>query len=130
MSTIKLPPRLTPVGYHIDEAYMVEDAEGGYYDRDEILKLFASLGVGVQEHPLIGEGSKVKRKGMSTPLWQDTCLAAGHPHDGVFTVSRVDYDSAKPKLYIKCLRNSTMSSGRIDAGWDIDKFELVEKGDE
>lgn len=127
MSTIKLPPRLSPVGYHIDEAYMTQDAEGGYYDREEILKLFASLGVGVKEHPLIGEGSKVKRKGMSTPLWQDSCLSAGQPHDGVYTVSRVDYDSAKPKLYIKAVPNTAF---RLDNGWDIDKFELVEKGDE
>jgi len=127
MSTIKLPPRLSPVGYHIDEAYMTQDAEGEYYEREEILKLFQSLGVGVQEHPLIGEGSKVKRKGMSTPLWKDSCLAVGLPHDGVYTVSRVDYDSAKPKLFIRAVRNVGF---KVDMGWDIDKFELVEKGDE
>lgn len=127
MSTIKLPPRLNPVGYHIGEAYMVKDPNGEYYDREEILALFASLGVGVKEHPLIDVGSKVKRIATPTPLWQESCRKAGAPDDGVYTVSRVDYESAKPKLYIKAVPNDAF---RLDNGWDIDKFVLVEKGDE
>ncbi|EGB7236501.1 ead/Ea22-like family protein [Salmonella enterica] len=34
---IVLPQRLSPEGYHIDEAYMVDDTEGEYLDRDAVI---------------------------------------------------------------------------------------------
>ena len=45
---IVLPKRLSPEGYHIDEAYMVDDAEGEYLDRDEVIEAIRAAGIGVK----------------------------------------------------------------------------------
>ncbi|EHW9667070.1 ead/Ea22-like family protein [Salmonella enterica subsp. enterica serovar Agbeni] len=49
---IALPQRLSPEGYHIDEAYMVDDAEGEYLDRDAVIEAISGAGIKVIE----GEG--------------------------------------------------------------------------
>lgn len=49
---IALPQRLSPEGYHIDEAYMVDDAEGEYLDRDAVIEAISAAGIKVIE----GEG--------------------------------------------------------------------------
>ncbi|WP_434116521.1 hypothetical protein [Klebsiella michiganensis] len=43
--TVKLPKRLSPEGYHIDEAYMVDDIEGEYLDRDEVIAALTTNGI-------------------------------------------------------------------------------------
>lgn len=45
---IVLPQRLSPEGYHIDEAYMVDDAEGEYLDRDAVIAAIRAAGIGVK----------------------------------------------------------------------------------
>lgn len=45
---VVLPKRLSPEGYHIDEAYMVDDAEGEYLDRDEVIGAIRAAGIGVK----------------------------------------------------------------------------------
>lgn len=45
---VALPKRLSPEGYHIDEAYMVDDAEGEYLDRDEVIEAIRAAGIGVK----------------------------------------------------------------------------------
>ncbi|ECZ6304198.1 ead/Ea22-like family protein [Salmonella enterica] len=45
---IVLPQRLSPEGYHIDEAYMVDDTEGEYLDRDAVIDAIRAAGIGVQ----------------------------------------------------------------------------------
>lgn len=45
---IALPQRLSPEGYHIDEAYMVDDAEGEYLDRDAVIEAIRAAGIGVK----------------------------------------------------------------------------------
>lgn len=44
---IALPQRLSPEGYHIDEAYMVDDAEGEYLDRDAVIEAISAAGIKV-----------------------------------------------------------------------------------
>ncbi|ENE4988615.1 ead/Ea22-like family protein [Salmonella enterica] len=43
---IVLPQRLSPEGYHIDEAYMVDDTEGEYLDRDAVIDAIRAAGIG------------------------------------------------------------------------------------
>ncbi|MDU7405669.1 MAG: ead/Ea22-like family protein [Citrobacter portucalensis] len=45
---IVLPKRLSPEGYHIDEAYMVDDSEGEYLDRDAVIDAIRAAGIGVK----------------------------------------------------------------------------------
>lgn len=45
---IALPQRLSPEGYHIDEAYMVDDAEGEYLDRDAVIEAISAAGIQVK----------------------------------------------------------------------------------
>lgn len=45
---IELPERLSPEGYHIDEAYLVPDPEGDYLDRDEVIEVLTAAGVTVK----------------------------------------------------------------------------------
>ncbi|MDO3888175.1 hypothetical protein PL246_09690 [Salmonella enterica] len=45
---IALPQRLSPEGYHIDEAYMVDDAEGEYLDRDAVIEAIRAADIGVK----------------------------------------------------------------------------------
>lgn len=45
---IALPQRLSPEGYHIDEAYMVDDAEGEYLDRDAVIEAISAAGIKVK----------------------------------------------------------------------------------
>ncbi|EAB2881748.1 ead/Ea22-like family protein [Salmonella enterica] len=45
---IVLPQRLSPEGYHIDEAYMVDDTEGEYLDRDAVIDAIRAAGIGVK----------------------------------------------------------------------------------
>ncbi|EGM4801909.1 ead/Ea22-like family protein [Salmonella enterica] len=44
---IVLPQRLSPEGYHIDEAYMVDDTEGEYLDRDAVIDAIRAAGIKV-----------------------------------------------------------------------------------
>ncbi|EKN2322810.1 ead/Ea22-like family protein [Salmonella enterica] len=44
---IALPQRLSPEGYHIDEAYMVDDDEGEYLDRDAVIEAISAAGIKV-----------------------------------------------------------------------------------
>lgn len=46
---IALPQRLSPEGYHIDEAYMVDDAEGEYLDRDAVIEAISAAGIKIIE---------------------------------------------------------------------------------
>ncbi len=46
---IALPQRLSPEGYHIDEAYMVDDDEGEYLDRDAVIEAIRAAGIKVIE---------------------------------------------------------------------------------
>lgn len=46
---IVLPQRLSPEGYHIDEAYMVHDTEGEYLDRDAVIDAIRAAGIKVKE---------------------------------------------------------------------------------
>lgn len=46
---IVLPQRLSPEGYHIDEAYMVDDTEGEYLDRDAVIDAIRAAGIKVKE---------------------------------------------------------------------------------
>jgi hypothetical protein len=46
--TIQLPERLSPEGYHIDEAYLVPDPEGDYLDRDEVIEVLTAAGLTVK----------------------------------------------------------------------------------
>lgn len=41
---VKLPQRLSPEGYHIDEAYLVPDDGGDYLDRDEVIEAIRAAG--------------------------------------------------------------------------------------
>lgn len=45
---IALPQRLSPEGYHIDEAYMVDDDEGEYLDRDAVIEAIRTAGIKVK----------------------------------------------------------------------------------
>ncbi len=45
---IVLPQRLSPEGYHIDEAYMVDDTEGEYLDRDAVIVAIRAAGIKVK----------------------------------------------------------------------------------
>lgn len=45
---IALPQRLSPEGYHIDEAYMVDDSEGEYLDRDAVIEAISTAGIKVK----------------------------------------------------------------------------------
>lgn len=45
---IALPQRLSPEGYHIDEAYMVDDDEGEYLDRDAVIEAIRAAGIKVK----------------------------------------------------------------------------------
>ncbi|EEF2120604.1 ead/Ea22-like family protein [Salmonella enterica subsp. enterica serovar Newport] len=45
---IVLPQRLSPEGYHIDEAYMVDDTEGEYLDRDAVIDAIRVAGIKVK----------------------------------------------------------------------------------
>ncbi len=45
---IALPQRLSPEGYHIDEAYMVDDDEGEYLDRDAVIEAIRAAGIKVE----------------------------------------------------------------------------------
>ncbi|EGS3774538.1 ead/Ea22-like family protein [Salmonella enterica] len=45
---IALPQRLSPEGYHIDEAYMVDDAEGEYLDRDAVIGAISAAGIKIK----------------------------------------------------------------------------------
>ncbi|EBX1353602.1 hypothetical protein DQ806_11015 [Salmonella enterica subsp. enterica serovar Okatie] len=44
---IALPQRLSPEGYHIDEAYMVDDVEGEYLDRDAVIEAISAASITV-----------------------------------------------------------------------------------
>ena len=46
---IVLLQRLSPEGYHIDEAYMVDDTEGEYLDRDAVIDAIRAAGIKVKE---------------------------------------------------------------------------------
>lgn len=45
---IQLPERLSPEGYHIDEAYLVPDPDGDYLDRDEVIEILKTAGITVK----------------------------------------------------------------------------------
>ncbi|EEO5591308.1 ead/Ea22-like family protein [Salmonella enterica] len=45
---IVLPQRLSPEGYHIDEAYMVDDTEGEYLDRDAVIDAIRAADIKVK----------------------------------------------------------------------------------
>lgn len=45
---VQLPQRLSPEGYHIDEAYMVDGAEGEYLDRDAVIEAISAAGIQVK----------------------------------------------------------------------------------
>ncbi|EJJ0532765.1 ead/Ea22-like family protein [Salmonella enterica] len=45
---IVLPQRLSSEGYHIDEAYMVDDTEGEYLDRDAVIDAIRAAGIKVK----------------------------------------------------------------------------------
>ncbi|ELR9968821.1 ead/Ea22-like family protein [Salmonella enterica] len=45
---IVLPQRLSPEGYHIDEAYMVDDTEGEYLDRDAVIDAIRAAGIKIK----------------------------------------------------------------------------------
>lgn len=45
---IALSQRLSPEGYHIDEAYMVDDAEGEYLDRDAVIEAISAAGIKIK----------------------------------------------------------------------------------
>lgn len=45
---MQLPERLSPEGYHIDEAYLVPDPDGDYLDRDEVIEVLNAAGVTVK----------------------------------------------------------------------------------
>lgn len=45
---IQLPERLSPEGYHIDEAYLVPDPEGDYLDRDKVIESLTAAGLTVK----------------------------------------------------------------------------------
>ncbi|EAR4677177.1 ead/Ea22-like family protein [Salmonella enterica subsp. arizonae serovar 48:z4,z24:-] len=45
---IVLPQRLSPEGYHIDEAYMVDDTDGEYLDRDAVIYAVRAAGIKVK----------------------------------------------------------------------------------
>lgn len=45
---IVLPQRLSPEGYHIDEAYMVDDTDGEYLDRDAVIDAIRAAGIKVK----------------------------------------------------------------------------------
>lgn len=45
---IQLPERLSPEGYHIDEAYLVPDSDGDYLDRDEVIETLKTAGITVK----------------------------------------------------------------------------------
>lgn len=45
---IQLPERLSPEGYHIDEAYLVPDPDGHYLDRDEVIEVLKTAGITVK----------------------------------------------------------------------------------
>lgn len=45
---IVLPQRLSPEGYHIDEAYMVDDTDGEYLDRDAVIYAIRAAGIKVK----------------------------------------------------------------------------------
>lgn len=45
---IVLPQRLSPEGYHIDEAYMVDDTEVEYLDRDAVIDAIRAAGIKVK----------------------------------------------------------------------------------
>lgn len=42
---VELPERLSPEGYHIDEAYLVPDPEGDYLDRNKVIEALNKAGV-------------------------------------------------------------------------------------
>lgn len=44
----QLPERLSPEGYHIDEAYLVPDPDGDYLDRDEVIEVLKTAGITVK----------------------------------------------------------------------------------
>ncbi|WP_193323271.1 hypothetical protein [Erwinia endophytica] len=46
---VKLPKRHSPEGYHIDEAYLVEDDEGNWLDRDEVIEAIKAAGGSVED---------------------------------------------------------------------------------
>lgn len=46
---IELPERLSPEGYHIDEAYLVPDPDGDYLDRDEVIETLTRAGLTVNQ---------------------------------------------------------------------------------
>lgn len=124
MTKIILPPRMSPVGYHIDEAYMVPDPEGEYYDREALLDILKAAGVEVEEKPMITAGSRVTRKSNNpTPMWREACEAAGVDVHGVFAVSRVDYDCDDAKLWLSGVVNIAF---KIDQGFYLRNFKLVE----
>ena len=45
---IQLPERLSPEGYHIDEAYLVPDPDGDYLDRDEVIETLKTAGITIK----------------------------------------------------------------------------------
>lgn len=46
---IELPERLSPEGYHIDEAYLVPDPDGDYLDRDKVIETLTRAGLTVNQ---------------------------------------------------------------------------------
>ncbi|HIC1466998.1 TPA: hypothetical protein ACWZ76_004303 [Klebsiella pneumoniae] len=45
---VELPERLSPKGYHIDEAYLVPDPDGDYLDRDEVIETLKTVDITVK----------------------------------------------------------------------------------
>lgn len=45
---VRLPQRCRCEGYHIDEAYLVEDDEGDCFDRDEVIEILLEQGFKVE----------------------------------------------------------------------------------
>lgn len=45
---VRLPQRCRCEGYHIDEAYLVEDDEGDCFDRDEVIEILREQGFNVE----------------------------------------------------------------------------------
>ena len=46
--SVKLPQRLSPEGYHIDEAYLAPDEDGDYLDREDVIAAIRTAGGTIQ----------------------------------------------------------------------------------
>lgn len=97
---IVLPQRLSPEGYHIDEAYMVDDTEGEYLDRDAVIDAIRAAGIGVkqQEDSVDSDVSSRNQPGMVVAVH----IGAGDfvkVKGQVFEVEETDFDDHDVTLW-------------------------------